>query len=494
MQTSPSFNQSGTGPVKPVLLTVALLTYNRANYLKEAIAGILAQTYTDFEFLILDNGSTDETPQVVLGIKDNRIRYVRNPPGSAVEFNGVSAFHIARGDRIVVTHDDDIMEPTMLERQMHLMDEHPDVIVTWTNVIMINHRGEIVQAHANPPEGDRIFKPGEYILNFLSERLWPVPSTMMLVRQLTPKSWVQEHYLGKKKRRNNKRGKNVAGTADVYLPAHFNTKGSVAYIGEPLLQYRLHPSQGTNTMDLSTPSIHLYKILGKLIRKTPFGATYSSIFENYIVRYKTQKIISSTTVTIPRKAARDRLAALFEKTIAHEAYIEEAGYPILPLAILLSQLQGADGKDERLATLRPPAANYTTATKCFYQWLKNRRSGVNLFSSLAAQRIVILGSALVAPMLILEAREAGRQVVCCIDSNVYRHGQQLLGANINPPGWLAQHRADFDIVVFSSEKDQEGYLVHMINAFAGGEIPSLSWKQLVIDSSASVFAEKATHE
>lgn len=475
-------------------LTVALLTYNRASYLKEAIAGVLAQTYTNFEFLIMDNGSTDETPQVVLGVKDDRIRYVRNPPGSAIEFNGVSAFHIARGDRIVVTHDDDIMEPTMLERQMRLMDEHPDVIVTWTNVIMINHRSEVVQKHAGKLEEDRIFMCGEYILNFLSERLWPVPSTMMLVRQLTPRSWVQEHYLGKKKRRNSKRGKNVAGTADVYLPAHFNTKGSVAYIGEPLLRYRLHPSQGTNTMDLSTPSIHLYKVLGKLIRKTSFGAAYSSVFDSYIARYKAQKIISSMEAPLPRKAARDRLAALFEKTITHESYIEEAGYPILPLAILLSLIEGAVGKGERLATLPPPTANYTTATRCFYQWMANRRCGTNLFSSCPAQRIVILGSALVAPMLILEAREDGRQVVCCIDSNVYRHGQQLLGAGINPPNWLAQHRADYDIVVFSSEKDQEGYLAHMINAFADAEVPSLSWKQLVVDAGTGALIERISHE
>ncbi|MDD5363743.1 MAG: glycosyltransferase family A protein [Gallionellaceae bacterium] len=458
-------------------LTVALLTYNRSNFLKEAVAGIQAQTYRDFEFLILDNGSTDDTPQVVLGIKDDRIRYVRNPPGSAIEFNGVSAFHIARGDRIVVTHDDDIMEPTMLERQMRLMDEHSDVLVTWTNVSMMNQTGEIVQDHAYPPAGDRIFKPGEYILNFLSERLWPVPSTMMLNRHYTPRKWIQEHYLGKKKRRENKRGQNVAGTADVFLPASFNVKGSVAFIGEPLLRYRLHPSQGTNTVDLSTPSIHLYNSLKKLIRKTPYGAAYSSIFDSYVARYKTQKIISSTTAPVPSKTDRNRLARLLEKTSRHPDYLAAAGYPILPLAILLSQFSAlaADPFD----TLPPPAEGYTTATRCFYAWYRMRQRGINLFASQPARRIVILGSALVAPMLVLEAREAGIEVVCCIDSNVYRHNQKLLGLDIHPPGWLARHWAEFDLVIFSSEKDQEGYLAHMVNAAAGAEVPALSWKQLV---------------
>ncbi|MBU0623102.1 MAG: glycosyltransferase family 2 protein [Gammaproteobacteria bacterium] len=477
MQNNVSFNQTGTGPVRPVPLTVALLTYNRAAMLKEAIAGILAQTWRDFEFLILDNGSTDDTPQVVLGVKDNRIRYVRNPPGSAVEFNGVSAFHIARGDRIIVTHDDDIMEPTMLERQMKLMDEHPEVLVVWTNVSMINYKGEQVQASASPCCGDRIFDRGEYILSFLSERLWPVPSSMMLVRELTPRSWVLEHYLGKKKRRKSKQGKNVAGTADVFLPAHFNTKGAVAYIGEPLLRYRLHPSQGTNSMDLSTPSIHLYNILGKLIRKTPFGAAYKSVFANYEVRFKTQRIISSIQTALPLRRDQRRLATLFERAIQHPQYVAEAGYPVLPLAILLAQLGVLPTSvlDRSLA----PSDEYTTATRSYFRWFRHRCAGGNLFASWRGRRIVILGSALVSPLLILEAREAGCEVVCCIDSNIYRHDQHLLGLKIHPPGWLAQHREDFDTVVFSSEKDQEGYLADMVDMFAKGHVPSVSWKQIV---------------
>lgn len=477
MQNTTLPKQAGPIPGKPVPLTVALLTYNRAAYLKEAIVGVLSQTYRDFEFLILDNGSTDDTPQVVLGVDDHRIRYVRNPPGSPIEFNGVSAFHIARGDRIIVTHDDDIMEPTMLERQMRLIDEHPEVLLVWTNVSMMNHKGQQVQAHAGPCNGERIYRQGEYILSFLGERLWPVPSTMMLVRARVPRAWAQEHYFGKKKRRKSKQGKNVAGTADVFLPAHFNTKGEVAYISDPLLRYRLHPSQGTNSMDLSTPSIHLYNVLGKLIRKTPFGAAYRAVFANFEARYKTQRIISSTPAAPPQRRDQKRLVALFEKAVQHPQYVSEAGYPVLPLAVLLSQMRLLP--PSALDELPVPPEEYTTATRSYYRWFRHRVGGGNLFSDWRGRRIVILGSALVSPLLILEAREAGCEVVCCIDSNSFRHGQHLLGLEIHPPGWLAQHRADFDTVVFSSEKDQEGYLADMVDMYAKGHVPSVSWKQIV---------------
>ena len=58
-------------------LTVLMTTYNCAPYISQAIKSILNQTYKDFEFLIIDDGSTDETERVVAAFKDNRIRYIK---------------------------------------------------------------------------------------------------------------------------------------------------------------------------------------------------------------------------------------------------------------------------------------------------------------------------------------------------------------------------------------------------------------------------------
>ena len=59
-------------------VTVCLPTYNRAHYLREAIESVLSQTFQDFELLICDNASTDETSEVVKSFRDARIRYVRH--------------------------------------------------------------------------------------------------------------------------------------------------------------------------------------------------------------------------------------------------------------------------------------------------------------------------------------------------------------------------------------------------------------------------------
>lgn len=107
-------------------MTVALLTYNRLHYLEQSIAAVLGQSYEDFELLVLDNGSTDGTAESLLRLDDPRIRYVRNSRNiSTVEFNCLSAYHLALGRRVIVTHDDDIMERDMLERQMRFMDCNP---------------------------------------------------------------------------------------------------------------------------------------------------------------------------------------------------------------------------------------------------------------------------------------------------------------------------------------------------------------------------------
>jgi len=469
-------------------LTIALLTYNRVDYLEQAVAGILSQTYRNFELLILDNGSTDRTPQYVLSLNDPRIRYVRNPPNSTIEFNGVSAFHIACGNRLIITHDDDAMYPDMIEQQMQLMDTHPEVVAVWTNVSLMDEHGDEVAPHFSPPTGHRLYGPGEYIVSFLSERLWPVPSTMMLIRNRAPRRWIDEHYYGKQRHAENKRNRNVAGTADVFLPACLNTRGTVAYIGKPLLKYRLHASQGTNSVELSTPSIHLYRALGRLLRRTPFGSSHALQFDSYVARYQAQRTISNTRVRTPQPSTRKRLASLLQRTCNAHLGQPAVCYPALPLSILVSQLEPSTPILDGFGALPAPSAEHTTATRLFYQWLMLRVHGRNLFAGHAPEtRIVILGSAFVAALLILEAHEQGLQPVCCLDSNTYRHDGSLLGVPIVSPTWLATHGHEVDLVLFSSEKDQEPYLERLVNQHLRVSPPSTtnpqpaiySWKRLV---------------
>ncbi len=108
-------------------VTVLMPTYNVAPYVKEAIDSVLWQTYRDFELLVIDDCSTDETVEMVRSIEDARIRIVQNEKnvGLAENLNRglshITTEYVARMDG------DDIAEPFWLEREVAILDSHPEI-------------------------------------------------------------------------------------------------------------------------------------------------------------------------------------------------------------------------------------------------------------------------------------------------------------------------------------------------------------------------------
>ena len=104
------------------LVTCITPTYNRSKLLKEAIESTIAQTYQNWELIIVDDGSTDDTEEVVNQYikKDNRIKYFKNPQkgGSAARNYGVN---IAKGEYIAFLDDDDVSLPHRFESQLNAM-------------------------------------------------------------------------------------------------------------------------------------------------------------------------------------------------------------------------------------------------------------------------------------------------------------------------------------------------------------------------------------
>lgn len=461
--------------MKPVKLTVALPTYNRAStYLPEAIHAILAQTYRDFELLVLDNGSVDGTAQFVLGLNDPRIRYIRNPVGTSVQFNHMAAYQIALGQRIIVTHDDDVMAPEMLEKQMRFMDEHPEVKLVWTNVSHIDERGEML--HTPPTSGSRLFEPGEYILSFPRERLWPMPSTVMMEKGLVHREEINLYYYGTKVARRKASDADIGGMADVTFPAHVNIRAAIGFIDEPLLKYRIHPGQYTSGTNISVPGIYLYRKLKEFARRSLRNPSAAPLFESHVLRFAIQdKVCSSEKMLTPRalRSIQYKVAKICENTLTPNAV-----YPLLPVHILFKILGMASALDAQAPSL-PIPTHHATSMRHLHAWSRAIMAGRSIFAGIAQEKkIIITGSVFIAALLILEARAHGYCVVACVDSNLNRQGRKLLNVPIHAPGWLAEHANEVDLVIFSSEKDQEPALRAMVRQHAGTPIPTVSWKEL----------------
>ncbi|MDR7496584.1 MAG: glycosyltransferase family 2 protein, partial [Armatimonadota bacterium] len=102
-------------------VSVIIPTYNRAHMVPRAIHSVLAQTFADFELLVVDDASTDGTEEIVRGIADPRLRYIWRPANGGVSAAQNTGLAAARGEFISILHSDDEYLPVKLEVQVPLL-------------------------------------------------------------------------------------------------------------------------------------------------------------------------------------------------------------------------------------------------------------------------------------------------------------------------------------------------------------------------------------
>jgi cellulose synthase/poly-beta-1,6-N-acetylglucosamine synthase-like glycosyltransferase len=134
-------------------VSVVMSVYNGERYLAEAIESILAQTFPDFEFIIIDDGSTDSTPDILNRYDDARIVLVRNQENIGLTRSLNRGIRMAHGDYVARQDADDVALPERLAAQVSFLDEHPGIGVVGTWVAYIDENGrpiKIIRTPASP--------------------------------------------------------------------------------------------------------------------------------------------------------------------------------------------------------------------------------------------------------------------------------------------------------------------------------------------------------
>lgn len=130
-------------------VSVALPVRNGRKYLRACLESLLAQTFRDFELIICDNASTDETEAICreYAQRDPRIRYHRNPAniGPAANFN--RGYELARGEYLKWQAFDDILDPAYLENCVKLLDSDPTVSLAHTKTMIIDDQGQVIDKY-----------------------------------------------------------------------------------------------------------------------------------------------------------------------------------------------------------------------------------------------------------------------------------------------------------------------------------------------------------
>jgi len=202
--------------------------YNLAHFLGECVSSILCQSFTDFELLIMDDCSPDNTAEVAASFDDPRVKHMRNERNLGHLANYNRGISLARGDFIwLISADDYLKSSLVVEKYVRVMDAHPRVGYVFCPSVKTSDEGEQgVMEYSVLGEHDRIFSGRQFLLNPLIT-ICCVPAPAAMVRK--------ECYA--------KLGLfplDLPHSGDWYLWCLFAMHFDVAYIAEPMVYRRIH--------------------------------------------------------------------------------------------------------------------------------------------------------------------------------------------------------------------------------------------------------------
>jgi glycosyltransferase involved in cell wall biosynthesis len=204
------------------LVSVLLPCFNSELYIGEAIRSILDQTYTNFELLLLDDGSTDKTKSVIQGFKDSRIKLFCEAQNKGIVFQLNKGLELAQGEYIARMDADDIAFPERFQKQVDFLEDPKNckIDVLGTDAVSIGlTKKPIIHQNYLP-------KQISFMLNFKCPILHP---TVMMRKRIFNKGYkYEEEYLY---------------AEDFALWRKLDNGKNIAILDQVLLKYRIHQSQ-----------------------------------------------------------------------------------------------------------------------------------------------------------------------------------------------------------------------------------------------------------
>jgi glycosyltransferase involved in cell wall biosynthesis len=220
-------------------VTIVVPAYQRLNYLQEAVASGLRQTYRDFELIVSDDGAADEIAEYVASIGDARLRYRRNSKNLGIAMNNFVAFSEARGKYIASLHDDDVWEPEFLATLIPPLEADDEISVSFCDHHLMDERGRLLPDRTE--RNTRFF--GRHHLNPGRHQPFIKPA---VIDQAIP--MVMAAVFRKSILDGAEYPRRLGGSYDQWL-AYLAVRNGQAcfYFPQRLTRYRVHESSGSKT-------------------------------------------------------------------------------------------------------------------------------------------------------------------------------------------------------------------------------------------------------
>lgn len=209
-------------------VSVVMPAYNAEKYIEDAIESILNQTFTDFEFIIINDGSSDKTKSIIQAFHDSRLVYLENSKNLGIVETLNKGLNYASGEYIARMDADDIAMPKRIEKQIKTMERNRTIGVLGTGTRVFGDGIETYDSHSS-------LNSDELKANLLFSTCLCHPSVMIR------KNVLDRHYL--------KYDSQFKGAEDYKLWWDIVQVSKLSCLPEPLHCYRIHPNQISQVKD-----------------------------------------------------------------------------------------------------------------------------------------------------------------------------------------------------------------------------------------------------
>ena len=220
-------------------ISVLMPAYNAEHYIAEAIASVLRQSYRDFELLVLDDGSTDRTPEIVGGIDDPRLRYVRNTDNLRLPLTLNRGLELTDGELVARMDADDVADSRRFEIQVEYLRANPQVALVGSGMTRFDDAGRVLVVERPVADPDVL----RWRHQFSNQFHHP---TVMLRRAVLSEldlrygeapAWATHHQPFPR----------MTNSEDYLLFGLLALRARCANLSHDLLRYRVHPSSWSHT-------------------------------------------------------------------------------------------------------------------------------------------------------------------------------------------------------------------------------------------------------
>lgn len=243
------------------IVSVVMPVYNGSRYLREAMDSILNQTFTDFELLVVNDGSTDDSEDIVLSYNDARICYLKNERNSGICVTLNKGLDNARGKYIARMDCDDVSMPNRLEKQVDYLECHPEVGAIGSDIVTFSEGHSDIYFNF-------VHDKAECKAGLLIATCFAHPVVMLR------SSIVNEHHL--------RYDDTYRGLEDFELWYRLSKYTELTNLPEALIRYRLHKGQATQNVTKQVSDKEEQFLRQRFLYYFPFTEKQLQTAANYV--------------------------------------------------------------------------------------------------------------------------------------------------------------------------------------------------------------------